>query len=184
MRSADRASLIVALTAAVGCHSAAAEEVPGAGVTKSSAVERAARRAYDGAPPVIPHVSFGASCTSCHSQRGLAVAGVGFAPPTPHEDTEGVGVTARCRQCHVFRETESEFRPSDFVGFAQDLRKGPRLHPLAPPVMPHAVFMRENCLACHSGPAAREPIRTPHPERIRCRQCHVEQRTASEFRRD
>jgi cytochrome c-type protein NapB len=33
--------------------------------------------------------------------------------------------------------------------------------------------MRENCAACHTGPAAREEIRTSHPERTRCRQCHV-----------
>ena len=33
--------------------------------------------------------------------------------------------------------------------------------------------MRENCAACHDGPGAREEIRTSHPERTRCRQCHV-----------
>jgi hypothetical protein len=31
---------------------------------KSSASVRAARRAYDGAPPTIPHQAFGASCAS------------------------------------------------------------------------------------------------------------------------
>ena len=55
------------------------------------------------------------------------------------------------------------------------------LNPLAPPVMPHSAFMRENCLACHSGPAAREEIRTPHPERPRCGQCHVQQVTRDLF---
>jgi predicted CXXCH cytochrome family protein len=33
--------------------------------------------------------------------------------------------------------------------------------------------MRENCAACHVGPGAREEIITTHPERTRCRQCHV-----------
>jgi cytochrome c-type protein NapB len=33
--------------------------------------------------------------------------------------------------------------------------------------------MRENCAACHSGPGARAEIITTHPERVRCRQCHV-----------
>jgi cytochrome c-type protein NapB len=41
--------------------------------------------------------------------------------------------------------------------------------------------MRENCAACHAGPAAREEIRTSHPERTRCRQCHVEVTARSEF---
>ena len=31
----------------------------------------------------------------------------------------------------------------------------------------------ENCVACHSGPAAVAEIRTKHPERANCRQCHV-----------
>jgi predicted CXXCH cytochrome family protein len=43
----------------------------------------------------------------------------------------------------------------------------------APPTIPHKVFMRENCGACHVGPGAREEILTTHPERTRCRQCHV-----------
>jgi hypothetical protein len=41
--------------------------------------------------------------------------------------------------------------------------------------------MRENCAACHTGPAAREEIRTTHPERIRCRQCHVPVGSRTEF---
>ena len=65
------------------------------------------------------------------------------------------------------------FVVNNFVGLEQDLRRGPRLNPLAPPTIPHKTFMRENCTACHSGTAAREEIRTPHPERQRCRQCHV-----------
>ena len=41
--------------------------------------------------------------------------------------------------------------------------------------------MRENCLACHTGPAVRQEIATTHPERSRCRQCHVEETSRSEF---
>ena len=51
----------------------------------------------------------------------------------------------------------------------------------APPVIPHAVvaLARQECLACHEagmdlgedGLAAT----TPHPERVLCQQCHVEQ---------
>ena len=90
---------------------------------------------------------------------------------------------SRCRQCHVFRLTEELFVASEFRGLRQDLRKGKRLNPLAPPTVPHKTFMRENCIACHSGPAAREEIRTSHPERARCRQCHVAVTTTASFSR-
>jgi cytochrome c-type protein NapB len=73
----------------------------------------------------------------------------------------------------VFQRAEDLFAENSFVGLPQDLRSGGRLHPLAPPTIPHKTFMRENCTACHSGAAAREEIRTSHPERTRCRQCHV-----------
>ncbi|MCG8590585.1 MAG: hypothetical protein MJE66_14940, partial [Proteobacteria bacterium] len=141
---------------------------------KSAAAERAERRLYDGAPPVIPHPGFSGTCTECHSEAGVAVADVGFAPPTPHELTPGLGLASRCVQCHVYAAAEGVFRENAFQGLAQDLRRGRRLSDLSPPVMPHPRFMRENCAACHTGPAAREEIRTSHPERQRCGQCHVE----------
>ena len=43
----------------------------------------------------------------------------------------------------------------------------------APPPIPHDLQFRGNCLACHAGPAAVAEIRTTHPERADCRQCHV-----------
>jgi cytochrome c-type protein NapB len=109
------------------------------------------------------------------------VAGLGFAPPSPHETTTGLSATSRCRQCHVEQTTTDSFVANDFEGLRQDLRPGRRSSAQAPPVMPHPRFMRENCSACHSGLAAREQIRTPHPERVRCAQCHVEQTTGSSF---
>ncbi len=39
--------------------------------------------------------------------------------------------------------------------------------------IPHDLQLRGNCLACHGGPAAVAEIRTAHPERANCRQCHV-----------
>ena len=42
-----------------------------------------------------------------------------------------------------------------------------------PPPIPHDLELRENCLACHGGPAAVAAIRTTHPERANCRQCHA-----------
>jgi cytochrome c-type protein NapB len=144
-----------------------------AGVHKSPPEQRATRRAYDGAPPVIPHPPLGAGCTSCHNEHGIEVGELGFAPPSPHVLVGDRATIGRCRQCHVFRTTDAEFRASTFVGLPQDLRRGDRMYPGAPPTMPHAVLLRENCAACHDGPAAREPSRTPHPERARGRQCHV-----------
>lgn len=158
--------------------------VPGReGAVKTAATLRAARRAYDGAPPVIPHARVGAECTSCHDARGMDVEGLGFAPPSPHESTAGLSSISRCTQCHVYRLTDELFASNSFVGFPQDLRSGSRLYEGAPPVMPHPVFMRENCQACHSGPAAREEIRTSHPERENCMQCHVPLLTEAQFQR-
>ena len=52
--------------------------VPGReGRLKTSADLRADRRAYDGAPPVIPHENFGMECTSCHDLAGLEVPSCG-----------------------------------------------------------------------------------------------------------
>lgn len=161
----------------VGCGDSPSGDqvgVPGReGATKTAASVRALRRAYDGAPPVIPHDPVGAACIQCHDEDGLAVPDLGFAPPCPHEATRGLSALSNCRQCHVYQATEAVFVANQFRGVPQDLRRGKRLNEFAPPVMPHPVFMRENCHACHDGPAAREEIRCPHPERTNCRQCHV-----------
>jgi len=143
------------------------------GAVKSTAHVRADRRAYDGAPPTVPHADFATNCAACHDERGTAVDGVGFAPASPHEGTRLVGGTERCRQCHVFVQRQDVFVASEYVGLAQDLTAGDRATDGAPPRIPHRILMRENCAACHDGPAAREEIRTSHPERWRCRQCHV-----------
>ena len=157
-------------------------EVPGRDdALKSTASVRATRVLYDGAPPVIPHMSFGASCSACHDSQGIAVEGVGYAPASPHDDTERVGTTLRCRQCHVFVNSEELFVGSGFQGLQQDLRPGGRLYPGAPPTIPHRTLMRENCAACHTGPGARAEIVTSHPERTRCRQCHVAVTTREGF---
>jgi cytochrome c-type protein NapB len=138
----------------------------------SATLVRAARRAYDGAPPTIPHPDPGAACVACHDADGQAV-GTSFAPPSPHAGTLEEGATRRCRQCHVFVTTDGAFVDSRFVGLPQNLRRGGRATPGAQPTIPHRLQMREHCLACHGGPAARPEISTPHPERTRCRQCHV-----------
>ena len=166
---------LVALLMITGCERAGVR-----GGTSPASV-RAERRAFDGAPPVIPHGNVGATCTECHNERGVAVEDVGFAPPSPHENTMGMSNISRCRQCHVSRETDDMMVANSFVGLRQDLRRGRRLNPMAPPTIPHKILMRQNCAACHTGEAAREEIRTSHPERIRCRQCHVPVTTRGRF---
>lgn len=146
-------------------------------------VIRSERRAYDGAPPTIPHMKMGASCTSCHSHTGIQFGEMGFAPPMPHTSKTSAGMFARCEQCHVYAEDNTLFVESDFLPMRQNLRKGKRATSISPPTMPHPVFMRENCTACHTGPAAREEIRCPHPERVRCAQCHVPVADSGEFSR-
>ena len=174
-------ALVSVLGGVLGCADAGVP-VPGhPDANKTPAVERAARRLFDGAPPTIPHAALGAACVSCHDAEGMAVEDLGFAPPSPHEATPGMSALSRCQQCHVFAGATEPLVANAFVGLEQDLRRGPRLNPLSPPVLPHPVLMRENCAACHDGPAAREEIRTSHPERVRCQQCHVPRTTDDTF---
>lgn len=140
--------------------------------TPSPAVVRAEWRAYDGAPPTVPHPDPGAECSACHDARGQAV-GSAYAPASPHAETAVAGATQRCRQCHAFVTTDAVFVENGFIGLPQNLRRGERATPGAPPTIPHRLQMRDRCVACHAGPGARDDIRTTHPERTRCRQCHA-----------
>lgn len=131
-----------------------------------------ANRAYPGAPPTIPHTlidpnaSGGKSCLKCHENGGFAPVFNAYTPITPHPNL------LNCVQCHVpqksnARFTESTFRrpPGPTLGNASLIN--------GPPVIPHTLHLRENCLACHAGPAAPRQIRVSHPERVNCRQCHA-----------
>jgi len=187
VRGLAHEALILLLVALVACGDEPDKEkvaVPGRpGARKSSAVVRAARRAFDGAPPVIPHAPMGAQCVNCHTTEGLHLPGVGFAPPSPHGTTRGMEGTTYCTQCHVWRVSDGVFRESEFIGLKQDLRHGKAAMPGSPPVIPHSTQMRENCVACHTGPAAREEIRCDHPDRVRCNQCHVSKTSDTLFAR-
>ncbi|NER13655.1 cytochrome C [Leptobacterium flavescens] len=130
-------------------------------------------RAYHGAPPSIPHpveseISMGGKvCLKCHQNGGFVEKYSAYAPVTPHPDM------INCRQCHVaenasnlFKETNWEKKDAPAVG-VNNAMEG------SPPVIPHQLQLRENCLSCHAGPSAPVEIRVTHPERINCRQCHV-----------
>lgn len=123
------------------------------------------RRLYFGAPPTVPHeVGAEMRCQLCHNDPDMGV------PLTPHPER------LRCRQCHVaVAEDSPPFRSSTFSGLTPPAR-APRVQPLAPPLIPHPVLLRENCLACHNPESGKDVIATTHPERLRCRQCHIPQR--------
>lgn len=143
-------------------------------------VTRAARRAYDGAPPRIPHAidqRTSASCLACH-EDGLVIADH-VAPKMSHP------VYNNCTQCHV-RDGETGVEAANFpaeyptgrvhppentfVGLAP--HSGQRFLPDSPPVMPHSLTNRQECTSCH-GPLGTPGLRTTHPERRNCEQCHA-----------
>ena len=131
------------------------------------------RRAYAGAPPVIPHRLLnpsawgGASCLSCHRDGGYTPEFKAMTPVTPHPEL------AACVQCHVpQQEAAGLFRGSTFTRMQAPEINGSAL-PGSPPPIPHDLQMRSNCLACHAGPAAVNELRIDHPERVNCRQCHA-----------
>ncbi len=140
------------------------------------------RRAFDGAPPVIPHEvadekSFGGkTCLQCHEHGGFVPKFNAYAPVTPHPEF------LSCRQCHVPIRTKELFKQTNWKTLDP-----PRINRSAmsgsPPQIPHIVQMRENCLACHGGPGSVKEIRTPHPDRINCRQCHAVVQEESDWTR-
>lgn len=173
MRRQDRAYLVAALALCAACggrESGAGSREPE--VRARTTIERAAGRAFDGAPPTMPHPIVG-ECVTCHDDDGSAIAGVGAAPASPHGRERMAGDMRRCRQCHVPSTTAALFVASRFNGLPQGPWRGGRFYEGAPPTIPHTLQLRERCLSCHDGPASRAEIRTSHPERTRCRQCHV-----------
>jgi cytochrome c-type protein NapB len=137
---------------------------------------RAQRRAFDGAPPVVPHPVDQRSTTSCLVCHGEG-ASIGMAPDgsTLRATKMSHGFLANCTQCHVEQQAVefAEFPQAEnlFQGRAAPLG-GRRAWKGAPPTVPHSSFMRESCLSCH-GPAGAEPIRTTHAWRTNCLQCHA-----------
>lgn len=134
-------------------------------------------RAYHGAPPVIPHPIAkskslsGDSCLGCHKMGGYTPKFNAYAPVVPHPEK------MNCRQCHNPRNQETLFKETEWS--QKKHTRGFSHLPSSPLVIPHSIQMRENCLSCHSGPAAIKEVRTTHPERINCMQCHVRQRTSN-----
>jgi cytochrome c-type protein NapB len=139
--------------------------------------DRKALRAYDGAPPVVPHTIdtiSSASCLSCHGEGGTVIIG-----GTRPAEISHPWIT-NCTSCHVpadgLRSLKSPANQrlvveNTFLG-RNSAGHGSRAYEGAPPTTPHPVWMRQNCMACH-GPGREQAIRTSHPERLNCLQCHA-----------
>lgn len=129
-------------------------------------------RAYYGAPPVIPHPLLSEkgigdkSCLQCHENGGYVKQFEAYAPVTPHPEL------INCRQCHVAPKTKFDFVENEFEK-GPEPETGMAALPGSPPMIPHSLTMRSNCLSCHAGPAAPKEIMVTHALRVNCRQCHV-----------
>lgn len=142
-----------------------------AGPVAERAAYRRVQRAYDGAPPVIPHAVRALQrqdCPSCH-ERGMRLEDGRLAARTPHPQY------TNCVQCHVEQIGRGDgLAPNTFVGLLHPDR-GTRAYAGAPPTVPHGLDNRPNCLGCHDALGG-SPITSPHPDRVNCMQCHVPQR--------
>lgn len=131
---------------------------------------RSLNRAFNGAPPTVPHPMdqmSSESCMLCHGQ--------GFSMKSLRASKMSHQFLSECSQCHVENNPRHMqaglFAESTFVGLPAP-HSGPRAFPGAPPQIPHSTWMRVDCLSCH-GPTGAFGIRTTHPWRKDCQQCHA-----------
>lgn len=130
-------------------------------------------RQYPGSPPRIPHKIFPSfsdeaeECLACHGRGGYGVELDAYAPVTPHPEKE------LCYQCHVPKLTDELFVETNWLSIPPP-RLGMSQLGGSPPPIPHSLQSRDDCIACHAGPAAVAEIRVDHATRGNCRQCHVE----------
>lgn len=132
--------------------------------------QRKKNRAFNGSPPTIPHPidqRSDKSCLACHGD-GARTKSLRI-PQMSHQ------LLANCTQCHVESNPRHmaafSFCENDFAGLAAPTG-GPRAFEGAPPQIPHTTWMRSDCLSCH-GYAGQQGIRTTHPWRKNCQQCHT-----------
>jgi cytochrome c-type protein NapB len=139
----------------------------------AATAKRASQRAFEGAPPTIPHPTGqlgDAGCRICH-ENGAQI-GERIAPAMSHR------VVTMCTQCHVPDSSalpgpplEAASAGSSFEG-ARGSATPYRYAPGSPPQIPHSTQMRERCISCH-GPSGSRGLQTSHPERAACTQCHT-----------
>ena len=136
----------------------------------TSLQQREQNRSFNGAPPTIPHPidqRSDASCVACHSD--------GILTKTLRIPRMSHAFLANCTQCHVENNPKhmpaTLFRENEFTGLEAPTG-GPRAFKNAPPQIPHSTWMRSDCMSYH-GLAGRHGIRTTHPWRNNCQQCHA-----------
>jgi cytochrome c-type protein NapB len=130
---------------------------------------RARLRAFYTAPPVIPHeieARDSRDCLRCHLNVTRLDDGRA-AMRTPHPQF------SNCLQCHVPGLEDTYNKAGSHWQGLEEPRRGDRWFTTTPPTIPHRVRLRENCLSCHGPENPDTRIRTPHPERTSCLQCHV-----------
>ncbi|MFB6264069.1 MAG: hypothetical protein ABEL76_10665 [Bradymonadaceae bacterium] len=136
---------------------------------------RSHNRAYDGAPPTVPHPVRQRSpeaCAACH-QKGVRV-GERDGPPMSHD------FMVNCIQCHTSSSPDRPFgsEPPPTVTTRNRFEgrdapdRGPRAYAGAPPRIPHRTQLRSKCSSCH-GKFGR-PGPPGHGPKAACRQCHAD----------
>ncbi|MCF6284919.1 MAG: hypothetical protein L3K26_07000, partial [Candidatus Hydrogenedentes bacterium] len=141
-------------------------------IATAARAARATHRAFYTAPPIVPHDLYPASasnCLVCHSKKGTYFGKI--SPRTPHPQL------TNCTQCHLpskpaFVYVEADLVETSWKGL-ETPTAAPRANRVIPPTMPHRKFMREDCQSCHSYQSPYTSMRTPHPQRMNCAQCHV-----------
>lgn len=135
------------------------------------AAKRSDLRSFYTAPPVIPHEveddRGSESCAACHAE--VMDLGDRVTVQTPHPEF------TNCQQCHVPAARPGRKAPkveNTWKGL-EEPREGVRTNPEAPPTIPHRLFLREKCLTCHGPENPNKAMRTQHPERTSCQQCHI-----------
>lgn len=131
---------------------------------------REQNRAFNGAPPTIPHPIDQMStqaCMVCHGE-GIKTESLRVSKMS-HQFLEN------CTQCHVENAPRHMpaflFRENSFLGLPAPTG-GPRAFEGAPPMIPHSTWMRVDCMSCH-GFTGVQGIRSTHPWRKNCQQCHA-----------
>lgn len=131
---------------------------------------REQNRAFNGAPPTVPHPIDQHSTQTC-----MACHGEGIKTDSLRVSKMSHQFLDNCTQCHVENNPghmpASLFRENSFVGLPAPTG-GPRAFVGAPPMIPHSTWMRVECMSCH-GLSGVQGIRSTHPWRTNCLQCHA-----------
>lgn len=137
----------------------------------TSLADRETRRAFNGAPPTVPHPTdqlSSTACMACHGEGLLSKSLRAGKMPHPYYFS--------CTQCHVEQHADFALATATYENSFEGVKaptSGSRAYQGAPPVIPHTTWMRSDCLSCH-GRTAAPGMESTHPWRNNCLQCHGE----------